>query len=195
MTMIRAFIAIALSPEIQLGLDRLSKQLRQELKGAPVRWVQVSNIHLTLKFLGNISLGNLEELQQVIRTSASEYQPFEIALGELDAFPNKHRPRVVLVKLQAPPELRSFQLALEDLLKGVGYPAEERPFTPHLTLGRVSRQASNPEVQQLGHMIETVRIDIKGTMEVRDVHLFRSELYPSGPVYTTLYTAEFDYTR
>jgi 2'-5' RNA ligase len=195
MTMIRAFIAIVLTPEVQLGLDRLSKQLKQQLKGAPVRWVQVSNIHLTLKFLGNIPVENLEVLQEVLRKEAGQYPPFEISLGGLDAFPNKRRPRVVLVKLQVPPGLGSFQRTLEDQLKGLGYPAEERAFTPHLTLGRVSRDASNAEVQQLGQMIETVRIDAVGTMEVRDVHLIRSDLYPSGPVYTNLLTAEFNFER
>jgi 2'-5' RNA ligase len=99
------------------------------------------------------------------------------------------------VKLLAPPELGRFQRALEEVLKGLGYPPEERAFTPHLTLGRVSRDASNAEVQQIGQLIETARIDPIGTMEVRNVHLIRSDLYPSGPVYTNLYTAEFNYKR
>ena len=190
MSMIRAFIAIPLPAEIQLKLDRLSKQLKQQLKNAPVRWVQVSNIHLTLKFLGDTPVENLDKIQDALRQVAGRCTSFTISLGDLDAFPNKRRPRVLLVKLQAPPQLGDLQRDLENALRNLGIPPEERGFTPHLTLGRVSKNASNAEVQQLGQMVDSVRVEDLGSMDVQAIHLIRSDLHPSGPVYTDLCMVE-----
>jgi 2'-5' RNA ligase len=192
MAVIRAFIAIELSVEIRRSLDQVSSQLRHSLKGAPVRWVPADNIHLTLKFLGNVSVANLDLLKEVVRNDVARHSPFELSVGELGAFPSIHRPRVIVVRVQAPAELGQMQRGLEEQTRRLGYDPEERPFSPHLTLGRVSRNASTNEVAQLGKMLESARVGFLGAIQVSSVHLFRSDLQPSGAIYTSLLSAPLE---
>ena len=86
MTEIRAFIAISFPPHIQDHLEQVSRQLRDNLAGVPVRWVPVKNMHLTLKFLGNIPEGNLDILQNVLKNEAAHHPTFKISLGDLGRF-------------------------------------------------------------------------------------------------------------
>jgi 2'-5' RNA ligase len=189
MSVIRAFIAIKLSTEIQESLKQVSSQLKKQLQGIPVRWVPVENIHLTIKFLGNVSNTNLEVLKRILETECSRLQPFEISVGELGAFPNSRRPRVAWVKVQAPRELFTIQRGIEEESTRLGYAREKREFKPHLTLGRVSRNASSDDVRGVGKALDTYNVGFLGAMWVKSVNLFRSDLKPSGAIYTSLYTA------
>ena len=81
------------------------------------------------------------------------------------------------------------QRGLEEQTRRLGYEPEERPFTPHLTLGRVSRNASNEEVGQLSRALESVKVGFLGAMQVDSVRLFRSDLHTTGAVYTCLFSA------
>lgn len=189
MSVIRAFIAIDLSAEIQEKLEQISRQLRQQLRGSPIRWVHTQNIHLTLRFLGNVSLANLEVLENILLSEASHHGSFEISVGELGAFPSTRRPRVILVGVQAPQEMGQLQHSLEEAIRRLGYAPEEREFKPHLTLGRVSRSANSTEVQQIGQVLDNTNIGFVGAMHVRSVNLYRSDLQPSGAVYSCLFTA------
>ena len=141
MSVIRAFIAISLSSEIHQKLDEVIYGLKNRLPKAPIRWVPANNIHLTLKFLGDVSVSNLEILTKMIQAEVSRHEPFEISVGELGVFPSAHRPRVIWVGIEAPQELYSLHHGIETEMHRLGYAAEERPFSPHLTLGRVSRNA------------------------------------------------------
>jgi len=195
MTVLRAFIAIELSAEIQRELDRLSSTLRQRLKNTPVRWVPAANIHLTLKFLGNVSLANLDVLQNVLQIEAAHHAPFELHVAGLGAFPSPRRPRVIWVGVQAPAELSQLQRGLEEGVTRAGYAPEERGFTPHLTLGRVSRDANPAELQRIGQALTETKVGELGAMQVQTVRLFRSDLLPSGAVYTCLSIAELKSER
>ena len=190
MTVLRAFIAIELSADIQRELDRLSGSLRHRLSGKSVRWVPAENIHLTLKFLGNVSPANLEALQSVLHTEAARFAPFELRVAGLGAFPSTRRPRVVWVGVQAPVELGQLQRGLEEGLTYLGYSPEGRSFTPHLTLGRVSQSANNTELKRIGEAVVDLKVGELGAMQVQEVRLYRSDLQPGGAVYTCLYTAE-----
>jgi 2'-5' RNA ligase len=191
MSVIRSFIAIDLSPDIRKSLDRVSTQLRHYLPEAPVRWVPTANIHLTLKFLGNVSLANLGVLKELIQNEAARLTPFEISVGEVGAFPSIRRVRVVIVQVQAPAQLSSLQRGLEEQTRRLGYEPETRPFTPHLTLGRVNRNASLAQVEQVGQALESMKVGFLGAMKVESVNLYRSDLHPTGAVYTLLHKASF----
>jgi len=190
MSVIRAFIAIDLSAEIQERLQQISQLLRQQLRGMPVRWVPTENIHLTLRFLGNVSVANLEMLENILLSEASHHNWFEISVGELSAFPSTRRPRVILVRVQAPQELELLQHGLEEAIRRLGYAPEERAFTPHLTLGRVSRNANSAEVQRIGQALDSAKVGFIGAMHVKSINLYRSDLHPDGAVYTCLFTAK-----
>lgn len=120
-SVIRAFISIDLSSEIQLKLEQVSAHLRESLKDIPIRWVQVENIHLTLKFLGDVSLSNLEVLQKMLCSEVAGHVPFEISVGKLGAFPNSRQPRVIWIGVEGPSGLKAIQYGIETQMERLGY--------------------------------------------------------------------------
>ncbi len=188
MDAIRAFIAIELPGDIQ---DKLGQLIRQIQAYAPkaVRWVPAGNIHLTLKFLGNISPSNLNNLIQSIQVEALRHRIMEFCVGGLGAFPNRNRPRVVWAGVTAPPALLELQHAVDRETSRLGYPGEERGFSPHLTLGRVSQHANPDEVRQVGDALARMSVGELGWVVVKQLILFRSDLQPGGAVYSPLVRA------
>jgi len=93
------------------------------------------------------------------------------------------------VGIQAPPELHALQSGIEIIMEKLGYTREERPFSPHLTLGRASRNVTNLETRQIGEALQATKVGFLGVVSVQDVRLFRSDLKPSGSVYTSLLSA------
>jgi RNA 2',3'-cyclic 3'-phosphodiesterase len=190
-SVIRAFIAIKLSPEIHQRLNDVNVLLKQRLQGALIRWVPVDNIHLTLKFLGDVPTTNLDMLAKILKAEASQYEPFEISVGELGAFPSAHRPHVIWLGVQAPAELNTLQHGIEEETARLGYKPEDRPFSPHLTLGRVSRNADTQDFARIEAAINETKVGFLGAMRVETVQLFKSDLKPNGAVYTGLLEAPF----
>jgi 2'-5' RNA ligase len=187
MSVIRAFIAIDLSAEIQLRLDEVVHNYRTQLTNIPIRWVAASNIHLTLKFLGDVSLSNLNILTDMIQTEISSHHQFDISVGGSGAFPNLRQPRIIWVGVEAPPELTAIQNGIESTTGRVGYTREERAFSPHLTLGRVSRNATSQDVKAISKVLEASRVGFLGATCVEKIYLYRSDLQPTGAVYTQLF--------
>jgi RNA 2',3'-cyclic 3'-phosphodiesterase len=190
MTTLRTFIAIDLSPELRAGLGRLQDRLRGELGTRSVRWVQPLGIHLTLKFLGDTSPGQVDEVQRALARAATVVAPFTITAGGVGCFPNTRQPRVVWVGLEelsgALPRLRN---AVESEVAPLGFPTEKRAFQPHLTLGRVQRNASPADVRRAGQVIAATSTGPLGEMVVSEVSYIKSDLRPTGAVYTTLFEA------
>ncbi len=193
MDAIRAFIAVELPEEVRQKLDEIEQQVQAragEDARRAVRWVPASNMHLTLKFLGEVSTGNLQALARMLQTEADRHSRFEMSISGLGAFPNVRRPRVIWVGTQAPDELSALQRAIEVETRKLGYPAEERPFSPHLTLGRISQNARPDEVTQVARALGEMRVGEISRVRIDRVHLFRSDLQRSGAVYTSLYAFE-----
>jgi 2'-5' RNA ligase len=189
MSVIRAFIAIDLSPEIQGRLENVLQNYRAQLPDVPVRWVPASNIHLTLKFLGDVSLSNLDLLTEMMDKEISSHRQFDISVGGSGAYPSTRQPRVVWVGVEAPMELTAIQNGIEMTTARLGYSREERAFSPHLTLGRVSRNATSQDVKAISKALETIRVGFLGATCVEKVHLYRSDLQPTGAVYTQIYSS------
>jgi RNA 2',3'-cyclic 3'-phosphodiesterase len=185
MNELRVFIAIDLPLPIQLGLDQLITQLKSR-KMKAVRWVPVKGIHLTLKFLGNVQAGNLPALTDVLNTAAGSFHQFEFQVGKVGVFPNLRKPRVIWVGIQGPQNLFDLQKAIDLSTRPLGYPGEDRPFSPHLTLGRVSQNASNQEISAVTDTFASFQVGTLGVVNVEAITLFRSELLPTGAVYTPL---------
>jgi 2'-5' RNA ligase len=189
MSVIRAFIAIDLPVDLQKRLDQVSASLKQSIDRSAIRWVTSGNMHLTLKFLGDVSVTSLNLVKETIRAVALEHHCFDFSVGGLGAFPTSKRPRVIWVGIEAPPELGNVQSALESRLSRLGYPLEERPFSAHLTLGRVARTADPQDIQKIAQSIQATRIGFLGAVQVQQLHLYQSDLNPSGAVYTRLFSA------
>ena len=189
MSLLRAFIAVEIPSEIHQAIDTKTAQIQATLNPALVRWVPTSNIHLTLKFLGDISPANVEMLAQMLTVEVSQHQAFEIKFGGLGAFPNPKRPRVIWIGIQAPAGLESLQHGIEAAAATLGYPNEKRPFSPHLTIGRIKQNVGSAGMQKIRNALEETKVGSLGTAQVTSVHLFKSDLKPTGAVYTRLFTA------
>lgn len=189
MEVIRAFIAINLSPDVLERIEQVALDLKKRMNSVPIRWVPTDNIHLTLKFLGNVSTANLELLKDILGNVASNHHECDISVGGIGVFPKPHNPRVIWVGMEVPQELFNLQREIEIETARMGYSREHRPFSPHLTFGRVSRNASTEDVHIIAESLENYKVGFLGATRVRTVYLFRSDLKPEGAEYTPIYSA------
>ena len=188
MSRLRAFIAVELPLEIRQNVQWATASLRRDTNPL-IRWVALENMHLTLKFLGDIPSENVEVLTQLTHAQADSFNSFDIHLSGIGAFPGPKRPRVIYIGIQAPAQLEEFQRRVESATRRLGYRPEERVFSPHLTIGRVRQHVSADDQQKIRRALEGSTIDSLGTARVNSVHLYKSDLKPNGPVYTKLFSA------
>lgn len=186
---LRTFIALDIPPAIQKSVQLQVNNLRSILGDSAIRWVPVNNIHLTLKFLGDVSQSDVDNLNQIVHRLAKSHPAFDININNLGSFPSSKRARVLLIRVQAPAELEALQNGIESDCTRVGFKPESGPFNPHLTIGRVRRGISPSDQAKIRKTLEEVKIDSLGTARVDSLHLYKSELKPSGSVYTKLYSA------
>ena len=188
MSLLRAFIAVEIPLELRKAVCEATAPLQKGI-GSAVRWVPMENMHLTLKFLGDVSPANVEMLSQMLRAEVELIHCFDLHLSGLGSFPNLKRPRVLYIGIQAPATLEALQRGIDSDSRRLGYESEERGFSPHLTIGRVKQTVTATEQQIIRRALEETRIDSLGTARVDSVHLYKSDLRPSGSVYTRLYSA------
>jgi 2'-5' RNA ligase len=180
--LIRSFLAIELPKSIQKKIEDVQTDLK--ISQADVKWVHPENIHLTLKFFGNIEESRVEPILQAIGGPIQATSPFSVKVQGMGAFPHSKNPRVIWVGLiDGKGILTTFQKELEGTLVRIGFEPEGRPFQPHLTVGRV--RTSRGKNDLIGKM-EKHRDEEFGCIEAEEVVLFRSELKPTGPIYTPL---------
>lgn len=189
MSVLRAFIALELPAEIQQPLAAQCAQLKTMMEGMPLRWVPVENIHLTLKFLGDVSETSVNTIADIMNSSCSHYAPVEIGVGGLGVFPDMRRPRVIWVDVEAPEELAQLQQRVEADMQRLGYPPEEREFSPHLTLARVQRKAKRRDLAEISTCLQAQKLGFLAAAVIDEVALIKSELKPNGAVYTKLSSA------
>lgn len=193
MSLLRAFIAVEIPPEIHQAIEKQTAPLRAALNKSLIRWVPTKNIHLTLKFLGDVSPTNVDMLAQMLNVEVGQHQIFEMNFRGLGAFPNPKRPRVIWIGIQAPAGLEALQHGIEAAAATLGYPPEKRPFSPHLTIGRVKQKIGSAGMQKIRTTLEETQVGSLGTARVTAIHLFKSDLQPTGAVYTRLFTASLNH--
>jgi 2'-5' RNA ligase len=180
--MIRAFLAIELPDSLRLGLAQVQGELKRSR--ADVRWVRVDNIHLTLKFFGNVPEEEIEVLAQAARQAAAEAAPLQLQATSAGAFPSPQSPRVVWLGLGGDVlPLTQLFYRLEKAFAALGHLPEGRAFNPHLTLGRVKSPANR---DKLARMLEKMPPVDWPPFEVKELILFQSVLSPQGSKYTPL---------
>jgi len=195
MSLLRTFIAVEIPRPLQETIQQKTKSLRQSIGSSIVRWVPSENIHLTLKFLGDVSSANIDKLTQMLHALADACPSFDVHLSGLGSFPSPKRPRVLIVEIQAPAELEALWRSVESEATRLGYESEKHGFSPHLTLGRVRQNSSTSDQQKIRKALEKSKIDSLGTARVDSVHLYKSELKSTGSVYTKLYSAPLQSTE
>ncbi len=178
--MVRSFIAIPVPKADIEVLERAVKRLDSEI-GGQVRWVRPTGIHLTLKFMGDIPASTVEKVLEVLPEVAATFSPFEISMSGLGVFPNSRRPRVLWAGLDGDlTTLLALQIAVDQAVEKLGLPKEERPFSPHLTLGRVRRDTNDEQSRKIGYHMSNMELQAVPSWPVARVDLMRTELDPTG---------------
>jgi 2'-5' RNA ligase len=178
---VRTFIAVDLPTGVKLQIGDIISPLRPLCRS--IRWVRADGLHLTLKFLGQIPEERLPEIFTSLETALSEQPSFHFQLAGMGGFPNLRRPRVLWIGLQAGGEqLQGLSRRVEDALIPRGFPPEKRPFSPHLTIGRVRSprgiQVVLEKLPRIEYASEPIAADA--------VKVMKSQLKPTGAEYSTL---------
>jgi RNA 2',3'-cyclic 3'-phosphodiesterase len=188
---IRAFVAVELPERVLASLASLQGDLREHLNRATgaVRWTRPEGLHITLQFLGDVPAGNVGAIGEALRSAVADVRVAKLAIGSVGAFPNENRPRILWVGLEGDVAgLSAIASAVARGLKPLGY-APDKPFKPHITLGRVRENARPDEVRAIAQALGEV---VGRTSHYREeftadaVSLMKSKLGPGGSVYTRL---------
>jgi 2'-5' RNA ligase len=183
---IRSFIAIELPEAVKTGLRQLQTELTLP-QYSFVKCVSPEGIHLTLKFLGNISAQKITEIIRVMEQASQVVSPFQLQLIEVGAFPNLKRPRVVWVGIKGEVDkLVGWQQRIDEGLVPLGFAKEARPFTPHLTLARLRDNCSPGDRLHFGEMVASSHVEVDYNFTVSSLNLMKSQLFPAGAVYSRL---------
>ena len=177
----RTFVAVEIAEPIRRGIQAVRDRLAEVQ--ANVRWVGQDNTHLTVKFIGNLSAGQVPEVCAALEGAAADVEPFDIEIRGVGTFP-KRRPSVLWVGVDDPSRLLGrLHAAIENGLQKLGIKKEGRKFSPHITLGRV-RGGKN--IGALLQALDDEQPADLGTSRVTALVLFESKLTPQGPVYGRL---------
>jgi RNA 2',3'-cyclic 3'-phosphodiesterase len=186
---LRAFIAVELDETLHVALRQVQEKLKRQVSPGNVKWVAPEGIHLTLKFLGDTPAGRLPEIEAALLAACEGFAPFDFTVEGRGCFPDFRRPRVIWVAVRDRGQtLAKLRAAIERHVAPLGWPTEERGFSPHLTLGRIAKGAE-PNAPAVGRAVESSVIEGIGRQTVREVSLIRSDLQPRGAVYTRLFSA------
>lgn len=188
MPSIRTFVAVELSPRVLHRAGSLIDLLR--VADAKVNWVRPQQMHLTLKFLGDVPDTETPDICRVVSRVAREFEPFEIICRGAGAFPNAERPRTLWIGIQdGADELKALQSALDEALKKeLGFAKEPRGFHPHLTIGRV-KHASPEGYEELARLLAEHEDFDADLASIDELVTFASFLDRKGPSHDALGTA------
>lgn len=177
----RLFIAVELSDAVRARLSAAQERLR----AAPcaVKWVKPQLMHLTLRFLGEVAPSRIPDLEAAMASAAEGVPPFEARVVGLGAFPERGAPRVVWAGIQDNGSLATLNRRLEEAARRLGFDPEQRPFSPHLTLGRVKDARGAPALRGL---LDAQAAAHFGSCTITGLVLVESRLSPAGPSYTVL---------
>jgi RNA 2',3'-cyclic 3'-phosphodiesterase len=182
---VRLFVAIEIPDQIRDALTLFVKELRPT---APhVKWVRPENLHVTLKFLGHTDASNLEKIETALRTIRNP-QPVTLEFSGVGFFPNEKRPRVFWAGMNSSPNLGQLAEAIDHTMHHFGFPLENRPFTPHLTLARLEPPGLPPK---LAEAVQRQNSQNFGSLTAREFYLIESKLKPTGAEYTKLQSFPF----
>jgi 2'-5' RNA ligase len=181
----RLFVALEIPGEIRSALAVFLKELRAIAPRA--KWVRADSLHVTLKFLGEVEPSKLAAVKTTLAAIRSP-QAVVLDFRGLGFFPNEKRPRVFWASMEASPNLAPLAADIDQALHKLGFPPEERPFTPHLTLARFNPPGLAAHVRAAGQQNQSRSF---GSLTTREFHLIESKLKPTGAEYTNLQSFPF----
>ena len=191
MKTIRSFIAINIPAKIRNRLKKIQDELKKS--NVALRLVRPENIHITLKFLGNVPVEDIKDIQDAINESVSEFRIFSVSFEKIGVFPNSQYPRVIWVGIEkGAEELSLLNTKIENSLSGFSLHQENRKFQPHLTLARVR---SGKNCKRLVDTLEELKNIKLGEMLAEKICLMESMLKPQGAQYNTLKTFSLNHLK
>lgn len=180
---VRSFLALDPPEAILREIGRIQNRLQRHIFG-DVRWVRPEAVHLTLKFFGDVPECDVANISAVAGRAAAGARPLDLTIGGIGVFPDPHRPRIIWLGMGGETErLVTFQQGMERELEKIGFPGEERPFRPHLTLARIK---SSRGLTGLEKALEKGETYAAGRFTATGLCLFKSDLTPRGAIYTRL---------
>jgi RNA 2',3'-cyclic 3'-phosphodiesterase len=184
---VRVFIAVPLPADLKAKLVALQQEFRRlPLEAA---WVREAGFHITLKFLGEVNSSLIAPIVACMTTATQHYHPFSLTVSGVGVFPHESSPRVLWVGVRDMTGLlRQVQQTLGAHLTQLGYPPEDRPFSPHLTLARVKRISRRGEFLA---GLKAHREAVLGQLDVDHIELVESQLHPAGARYSLVHAAHF----
>ncbi len=189
MTLIRCFIAIELPGEVKNELGAFIAQLKNRSLNF-MRWVDPKGIHITLKFLGEVSQELIPDIELSMEEAVKQSHPFQLGVNGTGAFPNLNRPELIWVGVNGEMEkLNTLQKNIDIKMEALGFPREKKVYSPHLTLARVRNEAPDFDRQRLGKLLAATTFTSAVPVNVTAVHLIKSQLTPTGPIYTVMKTS------
>ena len=180
MSQLRAFLAIDLDDDLKPKINKVIKQFKQI--DTKIKYVELLNLHLTLKFFGDIDTEGLEVLENAIARVVDEFEPFNIKIKGCGAFPNTNRIKVIWVGIDDDTILKDLHDKLDKEFIKLGFD-KDRKFSTHLTIGRMKSGKNKNQVKSTIEEFEDIEI---GEMEVTQISLKKSTLTPQGPIYEDL---------
>ncbi len=184
MSQVRAFLAIDLDDDLKPKINKVIKEFKQI--DTKIKYVELTNLHFTLKFFGEIDTAGLDLLKQKIAGVVSEFEPFNIRIKGCGAFPNSNHIKVIWVGIDEDKILKDLHDALDKEFVKLGFDKDKK-FSSHLTIGRMKSAKNKAEVKSTIDEYGDFEI---GEMEVSHISLKKSTLTPSGPIYEDLETFE-----
>ncbi len=189
---LRLFAALTLPEALVDRLVSVQRVLDVDWPARSVHWVRREQIHLTLRFYGNVPPEQAPVLTEALRAACADTRPLSLAVAGLGAFPNPRRPRVLWAGVTGDLEpLERLEQRIESATAAFGNHRETRPFQPHLTLGRIAGDRDRQAALPANARWDRIENELFGTWTATTVHLIRSELDPAGARYTTLAVAAF----
>jgi len=189
----RTFIAIELPEQVKAKLSELQTLLKKS--GADVKWIDPHNIHLTLKFLGEIDEAKSAKISGIIEEVAKDSKQFRVNLSSCGAFPKIEFPRVIWIAVdKGDKEIKILAEKLEERTERLGIPREERSFSSHITIGRVKSPANKDKLVRALKETENYFDGGNTEFDVTKITLFKSLLGSGGPTYEPLKVINFTTT-
>jgi 2'-5' RNA ligase len=185
----RSFIALEIPKAIQNDFSHLIDMLKKILP-LPIRWVQPGNIHMTLKFMGNISNTMYAALKVELVNIFGDLEPVALKFTGLGVFPNIRDPKVFWVGMETSEYLITRVNLVEQFTRSLGIVPENRPFSAHLTLGRINENSGFAENPNIGKILSSVKYDLPDTLFSKYITIFKSDLTRQGPIYSPLFRVE-----
>ncbi len=177
MSQVRAFLAIDLDDDLKPKINKIIRQFKEI--DTKIKYVELQNLHLTLKFFGDIDTNGLDVLENAIADVVSEFDSFKIKITGCGAFPNKNHIKVIWVGINDDAVIKDLHDRLDKEFARLGFD-KDRKFSTHLTIGRMKSAKNKNKVKEVIEEFENFEI---GEMEVSEISLKKTTLTPAGPIY------------